>query len=509
MLIWPSSIYQSGTTSVLEAFRVLVSSGFQPVHHPVEFHWNSAEEGGLLGSKAIAQDYQAKGIKVKCYQQIDMSAWVKQGTEPTIGLIRDFVDPEFTDYLAKVIDEYCELSLYRVATYKSRRESRDWPELRYLATIGWTSTKCGTSWLFQTSHDVADAFATHRLCVQWSCVVVCSGSSFCIHHRIDFRRFQPQHPQRQGHDWILEGVLFRTHGRGKLFSSIFTDRTTDPSRRNSSLVSLLASLLNSQVEILSSRLELPDSSQIFAYIHFPLLFMICLPSSLSLSRTVANEHILTHDAIGAEPADPFLLFPLFSSLPTSILVKAVKAMPLFSRSSSNTPIPLLNSASPWASTKEDLQQLWDCPHTQAITTRTATLDGYPDDPKKHQVRRLSLSCCWWSLSFLEKVAFFGSKSSINSYGFSPYPLEKYLEWLKEIVKKDPRKKRLIFSIGASGEEELERIFPMLERFAKDLGIKLGVEFNASCPNLNGEHRVFNLRDSQKLIFFASLASTTS
>ncbi|GAA5823326.1 hypothetical protein JCM5353_008234 [Sporobolomyces roseus] len=107
----------SGTTSVLEAFRVLVSSGFQPVHHPVEFHWNSAEEGGLLGSKAIAQDYQAKGIKVKCYQQIDMSAWVKQGTEPTIGLIRDFVDPEFTDYLAKVIDEY--------------------------STIGWTSTKCG------------------------------------------------------------------------------------------------------------------------------------------------------------------------------------------------------------------------------------------------------------------------------------------------------------------------------------------------------------------------------
>jgi len=28
---------------------------------------------------------------------------------------------------------------------------------------------------------------------------------------------------------------------------------------------------------------------------------------------------------------------------------------------------------------------------------------------------------------------------------------------------------------------------MLEAFAGDLGIKLGVEFNASCPNLNGEH----------------------
>ncbi|GAA5938946.1 uncharacterized protein JCM15063_004372 [Sporobolomyces koalae] len=107
----------SGTTSILEAFRVLVESGFQPVHHPVEFHWNSAEEGGLLGSKAIAQDYQARGIRVKAYHQNDMTAWVKQGTKPTIGLIRDFVDPDFTDYLAKVIDEY--------------------------SSIGWTSTKCG------------------------------------------------------------------------------------------------------------------------------------------------------------------------------------------------------------------------------------------------------------------------------------------------------------------------------------------------------------------------------
>ncbi|GAA5900988.1 uncharacterized protein JCM6883_004716 [Sporobolomyces salmoneus] len=107
----------SGTTSILEAFRVLVASGFQPSHHPVEFHWNSAEEGGLLGSKAIAQDYQAKGIKVKAYHQNDMTAWVKQRTKPTIGLIRDFVDPAFTDFLAKVIDEY--------------------------STIGWTSTKCG------------------------------------------------------------------------------------------------------------------------------------------------------------------------------------------------------------------------------------------------------------------------------------------------------------------------------------------------------------------------------
>ena len=60
-------------------------------------------------------------------------------------------------------------------------------------------------------------------------------------------------------------------------------------------------------------------------------------------------------------------------------------MPLFARLSTDAQIPLLNSASPWASTKEDLEQLWNCPFSEAITTRTSTLAGYPDDPNKHQV----------------------------------------------------------------------------------------------------------------------------
>ncbi|GAA5952263.1 hypothetical protein JCM3765_001923 [Sporobolomyces pararoseus] len=142
-------------------------------------------------------------------------------------------------------------------------------------------------------------------------------------------------------------------------------------------------------------------------------------------------------------------------------------MPLFAKLSADDQLPLLNSASPWASTKEDLEQLWNCPFTQAITTRTSTLAGYPDDPSKHQ------------------VAFFGSKSSINSFGFSPYRLEQYLEWIKSIVSADPHRKRVIISIGASEERELEQALSLLRDFANELKVSLGVEFNASCPNLNG------------------------
>ncbi|KAG1211628.1 hypothetical protein G6F35_010466 [Rhizopus arrhizus] len=39
----------SGTVTILEAFRSLVHNGFKP-ERPVEFHWYSGEEGGLLES---------------------------------------------------------------------------------------------------------------------------------------------------------------------------------------------------------------------------------------------------------------------------------------------------------------------------------------------------------------------------------------------------------------------------------------------------------------------------
>jgi leucyl aminopeptidase len=54
----------SGTVTILEAFRVLAESGFTPKDGPVEFHWNAAEEGGNLGSQAIAHYYRQAGAHV-------------------------------------------------------------------------------------------------------------------------------------------------------------------------------------------------------------------------------------------------------------------------------------------------------------------------------------------------------------------------------------------------------------------------------------------------------------
>ena len=59
----------SGTMSILEAYRALLAADFHPVR-TVEFQWYSAEEGGLLGSQAIAKDYEAKGINVMAMSQV-------------------------------------------------------------------------------------------------------------------------------------------------------------------------------------------------------------------------------------------------------------------------------------------------------------------------------------------------------------------------------------------------------------------------------------------------------
>lgn len=42
----------SGSATVFEALRVMLKNEIVPVK-PLEFHWYSAEEGGLLGSQAI------------------------------------------------------------------------------------------------------------------------------------------------------------------------------------------------------------------------------------------------------------------------------------------------------------------------------------------------------------------------------------------------------------------------------------------------------------------------
>ena len=65
----------SGSTNILIALRELLKAqhGKWTPKTPLEFHWYSCEEYGILGSELVSREYVENGIAVKGMLQFDMS----------------------------------------------------------------------------------------------------------------------------------------------------------------------------------------------------------------------------------------------------------------------------------------------------------------------------------------------------------------------------------------------------------------------------------------------------
>ena len=101
----------SGTSTLLEALRALLAAGWAPSgDYDIEWHWYSAEEGGLLGSQAIVDDYVHKqGRAVRAMMQQDMTAFFKPGTEEVVALVADFTDDRLTQFVQMLVKEYLDI----------------------------------------------------------------------------------------------------------------------------------------------------------------------------------------------------------------------------------------------------------------------------------------------------------------------------------------------------------------------------------------------------------------
>lgn len=98
----------SGATCVFETFRVLVGNGFIP-DRPIEFHWYSAEEGGLLGSQKVAAAYRTQDVRVVGMFQMDMTGYLPPKKTEVVGIATDFIDKGLSAYLQKLADEYVQI----------------------------------------------------------------------------------------------------------------------------------------------------------------------------------------------------------------------------------------------------------------------------------------------------------------------------------------------------------------------------------------------------------------
>jgi leucyl aminopeptidase len=94
----------SGTVTILEAFRVLSSSNFKPLH-PIEFQWYAAEEVGLFGSQDIASNYRSNGKQVYGAMQFDMTGYYTTSSQ-LIRVINDYVNRDLTTFTKQLIDAY-------------------------------------------------------------------------------------------------------------------------------------------------------------------------------------------------------------------------------------------------------------------------------------------------------------------------------------------------------------------------------------------------------------------
>ncbi|TFY79639.1 hypothetical protein EWM64_g4378 [Hericium alpestre] len=173
----------SGTVSILEAYRGLLVSNFRPVQN-VEFHWYSAEvrvsscilyaeilmssqEGGLLGSQAVARDYEARSVNVIAMSQFDMTAWVKRGTREEVGIVTDYVDDSLSNFNKQLVEAYLDIPYVNTKCGYACSDHASWGKAGYPSSFTIESTFENSNKNIHSANDridISDEFSfTHML----------------------------------------------------------------------------------------------------------------------------------------------------------------------------------------------------------------------------------------------------------------------------------------------------------------------------------------------------------
>lgn len=93
----------SGIASMTEALRAMIASGYKP-RRTIKMIGYAAEEVGLRGSQAIAQNYKANNVNVVGVMQLDMTNY--KGSPSDIYIFTDYTDSLQNDFVAKLITTY-------------------------------------------------------------------------------------------------------------------------------------------------------------------------------------------------------------------------------------------------------------------------------------------------------------------------------------------------------------------------------------------------------------------
>ncbi|KAJ7742441.1 peptidase [Mycena maculata] len=156
----------SGSVTILESYRALLAADFHP-ERAIEFHWYSAEEGGLLGSQAVAQAYEGRRVNVIAMSQFDMTAWIKRGTREEVGLIMDFVDLPLTEFNKQLVEMYLDIPWVETECGYACSDHASWRKAGYPSSFTIESTFGNSNKNIHSANDridISDEFSfSHML----------------------------------------------------------------------------------------------------------------------------------------------------------------------------------------------------------------------------------------------------------------------------------------------------------------------------------------------------------
>lgn len=95
--------------AILESLRILAAANYAP-KNTLEFHFYSGEEGGLLGARAIMQDYMKRGVRVLALMNQDMTAY---SPNHNIAVNTDYLSAPLSNFIAKLVPVYTALPVVR------------------------------------------------------------------------------------------------------------------------------------------------------------------------------------------------------------------------------------------------------------------------------------------------------------------------------------------------------------------------------------------------------------
>lgn len=152
----------SGSMVVLETAKLLVESNIE-FKRPIYFMWYAAEEMGLVGSKIVTREFTKRGVKIDSVLHFDTIGRRAKSDDPTLFLLRDNVDQNFTDYISNLITNNVKVPVDYTKCGYACSDHASWTNAGFTATAAFESSFDDMNPYLHTANDTMEHVSLDNL----------------------------------------------------------------------------------------------------------------------------------------------------------------------------------------------------------------------------------------------------------------------------------------------------------------------------------------------------------